>query len=77
MHPRVNERNVFTADLLLRKFLGREFINEVVLLFLANEIKTVLKIRLNNLDCDLSSFLFVRLALFLLTLPLALDLAWP
>lgn len=67
MHPRVNERNVFAADMLLWKFLWREFINEVILLFLADKVKTVLEIGLNDLDSDLSSLLLVSLSLFFLT----------
>lgn len=67
VHPRVDEGDGFAANVLLRKLLGRKLVDEVILLFLANEIKAVLEVRLNYLDSDLSSLLLVSLALLLLT----------
>ncbi len=66
MHPGVDERDGFTADVFLRKLLGRELVNEVILLFLADEIKAVLKIRLNYLDSYLRSLLLVCLSFLFL-----------
>ena len=66
VHPRVDEGDRFAAHVLLWELLRREFINEVVLLFLPDQIETVLEIGLNQLDGYLGSLLLVSLAFLLL-----------
>lgn len=66
VHPGVDEGDRLAAHVLLGELLRREFINEVVLLFLPDQIETVLEIGLNQLDGYLGSLLLVSLAFLLL-----------
>ncbi len=66
MVPRVDGLNLISMNTLSWKLFRREFVQEIVLIFLAEVIKAVLEVRLNDLDCDLGFLsLFHKSLLFL------------
>lgn len=65
--PRVDEVNLISADLLSWQLLGRELVQEVILVLLAKVVEAVFEIRLNDLDSDLSLLSLILQTLLLLT----------